>query len=155
MNEKCSEGLAVSRKNMRIAWRVDYGDCPERLEEGIVQIWMGDIEYHEGIPQLVNRKLILDKMDLSFATEPEPQNFRPPDEKELIFSSYGYQGCDVMVVSLESGEVIYYSNAPYQYDEPEGIYPDGSYMAFQMARTEDMAGVGYGIFIYDFTKATE
>jgi Tol biopolymer transport system component len=213
LNEKCSEGPAVSRKNMRIAWRIDYGDYPERLEEGTVQIWMGDVEYQEGVPQLINRKLILDNRDLPFATEPEPQNFRPPDEMELIFSSYGYQGCDVMAVNLESGEVINYSNAPDQYDEPEGIYPDGRftlvecdhhrpegvltgmrnidifklaldgsgklerltffndypggkasnpvisddgrYMAFQMARTEDMAGVGYGIFIYDLNKVAE
>jgi len=213
LNEKCSEGPAVSRKIMRIAWRVDYGDYPDKLEEGTVQFWMGDIEYREGIPQLVNRKLILDNMDLSFATEPEPQNFRPPGEKELIFSSYGYQGCDVMGVDLKSGEVINYSNARDQYAEPEGIFPDGQYtlvecdhhrpegvptgmrnidifklapdgsgelerltffndypggkasnpvisdngryMAFQMARTEDMAGVGYGIFIYDFNKVAD
>jgi hypothetical protein len=210
LNEKCSEGPAVSRTRMRIAWRVDYGDYPERLEEGTVQIWMGDIEYQDGIPQIVNRKLILDNRDLPFASEPEPQNFRPPDEQELIFSSYGYQGCDVMGISLESGEVVNYSNAPDQYDEPEGIYPDGLYtlvecdhhraegvptgmrnidifklrldgsgelerltffndypggkasnpvvsddgsrMAFQMARTQDMAGVGYGIFIYDLSR---
>jgi hypothetical protein len=213
LNEKCSEGPAVSRKNMQIAWRIDYGDYPERMEEGTVQFWMGDIEYQEGIPELVNKKLILDNRDLPFATEPEPQNFRPPDEKELIFSSYGYQGCDVMGVNLESGEVINYSNAANQYDEPEGIYPDGRYtlvecdhhrpegiptgmrnidifklsldgsgklerltffndypggkasnpvisddgrfMAFQMASTKDMAGVGYGIFIFDFNKVAE
>lgn len=213
LNEKCSEGPAVSRKNMRIAWRIDSGDYPDRLEEGTVQIWMADIEYQEGVPKLVNRKLILDNRDLPFATEPEPQNFRPPDEKELIFSSYGYQGCDVMGVNLESGEVLDYSNAPDQYDEPEGIFPDGRFtlvecdhhrpegvptgmrnidifklaldgsgelerltyfndypggkasnpvisddgrfMAFQMASTKDMAGVGYGIFIFDFNKLAE
>ena len=208
---KCSEGPAVSRKNMKIAWRVDHGDYPDRLPEGCTQFWLAEIEYRDNIPVLANKKLILDNLDLPFKTDPEPQNFRPPDEKELIFSSYGYQRCEVMGLDLESGEVINYSEAPGQYDEPEGIFPDGKftlvecdhhapadsdsgpynidiyklaldgshrlerltffnespggkssnpvisddgkYMAFQMARTDDMAGVGYGIFIYDLIMA--
>ena len=211
LNEKCSEGPAVSRKHMRIAWRVDSDDYPERMEKGSVQIWTGDIEYRDGVPELINRKQVLDNRDYPFKFNPEPQNFRPPDETKLIFSSYGYQGCDVMGLDLASGEVVNYSNAPDQYDEPEGIFPDGKfilvecdhhrssevptgsgnidihkltldgsgslerltyfndfpggkasnpvvsdngeYMAFQMARSTDMAGVGYGIFIYDFTMS--
>ena len=162
---------------------------------------------------MVNQELILDNRNLPFECYPEPQNFRPPDEKELIFSPYEYQGCEVMGLDIESGKVINYSNAPDQYDEPEGIFPDGKsilvecdhhrpegtqtgmrnidifklpldgsgtlerltffndypggkasnpvisddghYMAFQLASTLDMAGVGYGIFIYDFEKAAK
>lgn len=33
------------------------------------------------------------------------------------------------------------------------VSDDGRFMAFQMARSKDQAGVGYGIFIYDFKKA--
>jgi hypothetical protein len=211
LNMKCSEGPAVSRKNMRIAWRIDSEDYPDRMEKGTVQLWTGDIEYVDGIPQLVNQKKVLDNRGLPFHCSPEPQNFRPPDEKELIFSAYEYQGSEVMGLDLETGKVVNYSNAPNQYDEPEGIFPDGKstlvecdhhrppnietgmrnidifklaldgsgklerltyfndfpggkssnpvisddgkYMAFQMARTTDIAGVGYGIFIYDFTRA--
>ena len=57
----------------------------------------------------------------------ETQNFRPPDEKELTFSAYGYQGTDVCGVDLVTKKVINYSNSPDQYDEPEGIYPDGQF----------------------------
>jgi hypothetical protein len=112
-------------------------------------------------------------------------------------------------VELETKRIKNYSNAPEQYDEPEGIFPDGRsicvecdrecpngrgpghvdiwklsldsrgtwerlttfnlspgykasnpvirddgrFMAFQMARSRDPAGVGYGIFVYDFSKA--
>lgn len=211
LNEKCSEGPAVSRTRMHIAWRVDWEDYPERMEEGTVQIWTGDIVYREGIPELSNRKLVLDNRDYPFKFSPEPQNFRPPHESELIFSAYEYQGTEVMGLDLETGKLVNYSNAPGQYDEPEGIYPggrytlvecdhhrppetptgwrnidifrlaldgsgdlvrltyfnefpggkasnpvisdDGRFMAFQLARTRDMAGVGYGIFIYDFEAA--
>ena len=137
----------------------------------------------------------------------ETQNFRPPEERELTFSAYGYQATEVCGVDLVTKKVTNYSLAPNQYDEPEGIFPDGQYtlvecdrqnprgpgyvdlwklkldgsgqterltyftdypgykasnpvvsddgryMAFQMARAKDAAGVGYGIFIYDFDKA--
>lgn len=211
LGEKCSEGPAVSRKHLKIAWRIDHGDYPDRMPEGTTQMWTGTIEYKEGTPMLTNKKLVFDSRDFPERISPEPQNFRPPDETELIFSSYEYQGTDVMGLNLETGEVINYSNAPDQYDEPEGIFPDGNYttvecdahrepgtpssmtivdiyrlaldgsgnlerltffndfpggkssnpvisddgryMAFQMANSKDIAGVGYGIFIYDFRAA--
>jgi hypothetical protein len=33
------------------------------------------------------------------------------------------------------------------------VSDDGRFMAFQMARSGQAAGVGYGIFLYDFQKA--
>ena len=169
-------------------------------------MWMGDIEYQGGTPTLTNKKLILDSSKLSFKANLETQNFRPPDEKELTFSAYGYQGGEVMGVHLETGKVTNYSNSP-SYEEPEGIFPDGKFtlmecdrhnpkgsqyidlyklrldgssqiervthfndypgfkasnpavsddgrfIAFQMARVGDPAGVGRGIFIFDLTRA--
>jgi len=207
LNEKCSEGPAVSRKNMRIAWTIDNGDYPDQLEKGVSQMWLADIEYQDGVPRLANKKLILDSRSLPFRCGLETQNFRPPDEQEMTFSAYGYQKTEVMGVNLATGKVVNYSEAPDEYDEPEGIFPNGNYtlvecdrqnkkgdqyidiwrlkldgshetkrvtyfsdypgykasnpvvsddgrcMAFQMAKTGDPAGVGRGIFIYDFEKA--
>lgn len=115
LGEKCSEGPAVSRKNMRIAW----------TQRGA--FYMADIAYSNGKPSLVNKKKILDVRDLTFKCYLETQNFRPPDEKELIFSAYEYQGTDVMGLDIETGKVVNYSKAPDQYDEPEGIFPDGKH----------------------------
>lgn len=115
LGEKCSEGPAVSRKNMRIAW----------TQGGA--FYMGDIVYKNGKPELANKKKILDKHDLPFECGLETQNFRPPAEKELIFSAYNYQGTEVMGLDIETGGVVNYSKAPNQYDEPEGIFPDGKY----------------------------
>lgn len=207
LGEKCSEGPAVSRTKMRLAWTVVQVQYPDKLERGQSQIWLADIVEEGGVPKLANKKLALDSRNLPFKCTLECQNFRPPEEKELTFSAYGYQGTDVMGVNLETGKVSNYSNAPGQYDEPEGIFPDGQYtlvecdrqnhkgsnfidmwklkldgsgqlerltffsdypgykasnavisddgryMAFQMARSKDLAGVGYGILIYDFAKA--
>ncbi len=191
LGEKCSEGPAVSRRRMRIAW----------TQGGA--FYMADIVYKNGKPELTNRKKILDKRDLPFETGLETQNFRPPDEKELIFSAYGYQGTEVAGLDIETGKVVNYSKAPNQYDEPEGIFPDGKhtlvecdkhntrgtqyidiyklaldgsgktarltffaeypgykasnpvvsddgrYIAFQVAKRGDRAGVGRGILIFD------
>ena len=115
LGEKCSEGPAVSRRHMRIAW----------TQGGA--FYMADILYKDGKPGLANKKKILDKRDLPFETGLETQNFRPPDEKELIFSAYGYQGTEVMGLDIETGKVVNYSQAPNQYDEPEGIFPDGKH----------------------------
>lgn len=204
LGTRCSEGPAVSRRHMRIAWAIDHQNYPDELPEGVSQIWVADIEYESGKPRLANKRLVLDTRNLSFKADLEAQNFRPPDENELTFSAYGYQEGEVMGVNLETGEVINYSKAPGQYDEPEGIFPDGRHttvesdrqngkgylhvdiwklrldgsghlervtrfsdypgykssnpvisddgrtMAFQMAKVGDPAGVGRGIFLYDF-----
>jgi hypothetical protein len=115
LGEKCSEGPAVSRRNMRIAWTCGGA------------FYMGDIVYKNGKPELSGRKKILDRRDLPFECGLETQNFRPPEERELIFSAYGYQGTEVMGLNLETGKITNYSLAPDQYDEPEGIFPDGRF----------------------------
>ena len=115
LGEKCSEGPAVSRRRLRIAW----------TQRGA--FYMADIVYKNGKPKLVNKRKILDSRDLPFECDVETQNFRPPDEKELIFSAYGYQGSEVAGLDIETGKVVNYSIAPNQYDEPEGIFPDGKH----------------------------
>ena len=64
---------------------------------------------------------------MPFKSGLETQNFRPPDEKELIFSAYGYQKTEVAGLDIATGKIVNYSNAPGQYDEPEGIFPDGKH----------------------------
>jgi hypothetical protein len=208
LGTKCSEGPAVSRKRMHIAWTHVAEQYPDEMPAGSSRIDEADIDSDGGTPRLVNRRLVLDSRELPFRCTLESQNFRPPDERELIFSAYGHNGTDVCGVDLATKTVVNYANAPGQYDEPEGIFPDGRwtlvesdresrsgrgpghvdiwklsldgqgtwerltffntypgykasnpvvsddgrFMAFQMARSRDPAGVGYGIFLYDFAK---
>jgi len=122
LGEHCSEGPAVSRRHMRIAWTRHNA------------LYLAEVTYEDGKPQLAGRRQVLDAKDLPFKCSLETQNFRPPEEKELIFSAYGYQGTEVMGVNLETGRVANYSNAPGQYDEPEGIFPDGEHTLFECDR---------------------
>ena len=123
LGEYCYEGPAVSRKKMRIAWTIG-GTTPDAA------FYLADIVYENGKAKLINKKRILGKPDLDIMKyDIETQNFRPPDEKELIFSTYGneYKACEVAGLDIETGKVVNYSKAPEQYDEPEGIFPDGKY----------------------------
>jgi hypothetical protein len=122
LGENCKEGPAVSRKHKRIAWALRD------------KFYMADIVYEDGVPKLTNKRMIKDKKDFPFKCGIETQNFRPPDEKELIFSAYGYQGSEVAGLNIETGEVVNYSNAPDQYDEPEGIFPDGKFTTVECDR---------------------
>jgi hypothetical protein len=201
LGTKCSEGPAVSRKNMKIAWTVAHNQYPDSLKEGQYFFYMADIVYMNGVPKLSNKKIILDNLKTEFK-DIEVQNFVPPLEKTLTFSAYGYQGTEVMLLNLETGAITNMSKADKQYDEPEGVFPDGKFtlvecdketgavdiyklaldesghlerltffsdykgykssnpvisddgrqMAFQMARSTDLAGIGYGIFIMELKK---
>jgi hypothetical protein len=209
LGTKCSEGPAVSRRRMHIAWTHVAEQYPDEMPANSSRIYEADVETAGGVPRLANRRLVLDSRDLPFKCTLECQNFRPPDERELTFSAYGHNATDVCGVDLATRKVVNYSDAPDQYDEPEGISPngqwtlvesdresptvrgsghvdiwrlsldgkrswerltdfnrfagykasnpvvsdDGRIMAFQMARSRDPAGVGYGIFLYDFARA--
>jgi hypothetical protein len=208
LGTKCSEGPAVSRKRMHIAWTHVSEQYAGEMPKGSSRMLEADIVYEGGRPKLAKQSVIIDSKDLPFKCTMETQNFRPPDEHELTFSAYGYQGTDACGIDLFTKKVVNYSNAANQYDEPEGIFPDGQFtlvecdrqnhkgsnfvdlwklkldgsgalerltffsdysgykasngvisddgrfLAFQMAKSRDPAGVGYGIFIYALEKAS-
>jgi hypothetical protein len=207
LGTKCSEGPAVSRTRLHIAWTHVAAQYPDEMVPGSSRMYQADIVYDGDLPRLAQRELIIDSRDLPFQCTLETQNFRPPNERELTFSAYGHQGTDVGGVDLVTRKVLNYSNAPGQYDEPEGIFPDGAFtlvecdrqnrqgsghvdlwklkldgsgqyerltyfsdyagykasnpavsddgrfIAFQLAKSREAAGVGHGIFIYDIERA--
>lgn len=207
LGTKCSEGPAVSRHRLHIAWTHVAAEYPDEMESDTSRMQEADIVYSNGTPRLANQKIIIVSTNLPFRCYMESQNFRGPGEEELIFSAYGYQGTEVCGIDLTTKKVTNYSTAPGQYDEPEGIYPDGQhtlvecdkqnrngpghvdlwklkldgsgeterltyfsdypgfkasnpvvsddgkYIAFQMAKSRDAAGVGHGIYIFDIEHA--
>ena len=134
LGTKCSEGPAVSRKRLHIAWTHVSGEYPNEMPAGSSRMLEADIVYEEGKPRLANQRTIVDSRDLPFKCTMETQNFRLPDERELTFSAYGYQGTDVCGIDLTTKKVVNYSNAPGQYDEPEGMFPDGQFTLVECDR---------------------
>ena len=143
LGTKCSEGPAVSRKRMHIAWTHVAEQYPQELPAGSSRIYEADIVYEGGVPKLVERRQVLHSRDLPFRCTLECQNFRPPGEGELTFSAYGHQGTDVCGIDLATKKVVNYSDAPEQYDEPEGILPDGRWTLVECDR-ESLSGRGSG-----------
>lgn len=124
----CKEGPTASRKSMKIAWTLDPA------------IYIGEIVYEDGTPKLINQEIVVEEKDL-----PEPitnwhletQNFRPPNDEEIIFNAHfaniQYEA-EVMGIKLKTKEITNYSMREDQYDEPEGIFPDGKYCLVESAR---------------------
>jgi hypothetical protein len=128
LDAPCFEGPAVSRRSLRIAWT--QSDYPDAVLFGRSEIWIGDVAIEDGRPALVNRRKLLDRSDFFYLAFLETQDFRFPDERELIFTAYAYRGGEVMGVDLESREIRNYSK-DWGYDEAEGVFPDGSFAAVE------------------------
>jgi Tol biopolymer transport system component len=140
LGEHCSEGPAVSRKHMKIAW----------TQGGA--IYTGEIAFVDGAYLLENKKEILTEKNLPFECHLETQNFRPPLEEEITFSAYDYRGGEVMGVNIKTGEVTNYSDQDNQYDEPEGIFPDGQYTLVESDRHASRGKKFMGIQNIDIHK---
>jgi hypothetical protein len=206
---RCNEGPAVSRRRLHIIWPEWTSPKPGEGNLSSSKLFAADIVYTDGIPALANQSLVIDGATLPFRCTMEPQNFRPGDERELIFSAYmdGGRQCDVIGLDLVTKEITTYADDPELYEEPEGIFPDGKhtlvendtqnrlgpgsidlwkhaldgsgrkarltffsenpkykasngvvsddgrYIAFQMGKAGEAAGIGHGIFLYDFNRA--
>jgi hypothetical protein len=204
LNQKMSEGAAISKRSMKIAFSETSGQNPE-LAKGASRLVVAEVELGAE-PRLVNKKAVYESPDNRCIIE--AQDFFDNDSK-MTFSCYEPKGlASVQMIDLKTGTVRNMSNAPGAYNEVEGIFPDGRftcvesdkqvetvggergfrnidiwklrldgtgrdftrltnfndyegwkasnpvvstdgrYMAFQVARTADEAGVGYGIMLY-------
>lgn len=204
LNQKMSEGAAISKRSMKIAFSETSGqnpDLPKGASRLVVAEVIGGTE-----PKLINKKVVHESPDNRCVIE--AQDFYDNDSK-MTFTCYEPKGmASVQAIDLKTGAVRNMSNAPGAYNEVEGIFPDGQYtcveadkqvetvggdrgfrnidiwklrldgagkdftrltnfndyegwkasnpvistdgryMAFQVARTADEAGVGYGIMLY-------
>lgn len=209
LNQKMSEGAAVSKRSLKIGFAETSAQFPE-MAPGSSRLVVAELDLGPSGPRLVNRRVVFESKDRSCVIE--AQDFFDNDRR-MTFTCYEPNDCaSVMVIDLETGQVQNHSQAPGTYNEPEGIFPDGlhtlveadrqahqqgrkggfreidlwklrldgtgkdfvrltyfndyegykasngvvstdgRFMAFQLARTADEAGVGYGILLYWFRK---
>jgi Tol biopolymer transport system component len=133
LNHKISEGVAISRQQTKIAWANTSGQYPDQLAEGESVIYTADIIYKNGVPTLTNKK------ELIRAKAPEctleAQDFRNNDT-ELVYSCYRSPYADVLGIDLNTGRTVTYRKIPDEYNEVEGIYPDGKYTLVESSREQ-------------------
>ncbi len=142
----CFEGPCVSRTQMKIAWTQNYGQ--EQAPTGRFVIWEADIDYSSGKAQLANQHMVIDNSHLGIeGAVLEVQNYRPPEEKEIIFQST--IGVETFGYNQETDKLANYSLAPETHEEPEGIYPDGKYT---LVESDRLASIGKWATNVDFYK---
>ncbi|HYP15481.1 MAG TPA: hypothetical protein VEQ63_16245 [Bryobacteraceae bacterium] len=209
LGQKMSEGAAISKKSLQMAWSETDAQFPD-LPRDYSRLVVADIDNSGGTAKLINKKTVYESKDASCRIE--AQDFYD-NEAKMTFTCYRPKGLGgVMGLDLNTGKVTDFSQSDSIYNEVEGIFPDGKYtlvesskqvetlggehgsreidiwklrmdgtgkdfvritnfndyegwkasnpvvstdgryMAFQIAKTTDEAGVGYGIVLKRFTK---
>ncbi len=72
----------------------------------------------------------------------EAQDFRH-DDRELIYTCYRSPFADVFGVDLETGTVTTYRKLADEYNEVEGIFPDGEYTLVESSREQVQQNSNY------------
>jgi Tol biopolymer transport system component len=133
LGHKISEGVAISRRTPLIAWSNTHGQYPDQIGEGESIIYTATIVEESGRPVLANTK------EVTRATTPEctleAQDFRN-DDTELIYTCYRSPFADVFGIDLQTGRVTTYRKLAGEYNEVEGIFPDGRHVLVESSREQ-------------------
>ncbi len=133
LEHKISEGVAISRRTSKIAWSNTHGQYPDQLAEGESVLYTADIVKDGGAPRLVNKKEIMRAKGPECTLE--AQDFRKNDA-ELIYTCYRSPFADVFGVDLATGKVTTYRKLAAEYNEVEGIFPNGEYALVESSRDQ-------------------
>jgi hypothetical protein len=133
LDHKISEGVAISRKAMKIAWSNTHGQYPDLLGEGESVVYTADIIYKDGVPALSHKKEVLRARAPECTLE--AQDFRH-DDSDLIYTCYRSPYADVFGIDLETGKVTVYRKLADEYNEVEGTSPDGKWTLVESSREQ-------------------
>lgn len=133
LGHKISEGVAISRQTPKIAWSNTHGQYPDEIPKGESVIYTADIVYDSGKPQLVNKKEVIRAKAPECTLE--AQDFRKKDT-ELVYTCYRSPYADVLGIDLQTAAVTVYRKIPDEYNEVEGIFPDGEYALVESSREQ-------------------
>ncbi len=137
LGQKMSEGAAVSKKNLTIAFSQLRAQAPD-LSDGASRIVMATIDLSGNEPKLINKKTIHETKNRDCGLE--AQDFYD-DDRNLTFVCYEPgDRASVMNIDLRTNVVTNHSQLPGSYNEPEGIFPDGQYTCVEADRQCETLG---------------
>jgi hypothetical protein len=137
LGQKMSEGAAISKKSLKIAFSQLHDQAPDLAPEAS-RLMVADVDLLANPPKLVNEKTVYESKDRGCVLE--AQDFYD-DDSRMIFTCYEPQGlASVMGIDLKSGAVTNFSKAPGTYNEPEGIFPDGQHTCVEGDRQVEQLG---------------
>jgi hypothetical protein len=149
LDQKMSEGAAISKKSLKIAFSQTHEQAAD-LPDGASRLMVADVDLSQHPARLVNRKTVYRSNDRSCVLE--AQDFYDNDTK-MTFTCYQPKGlASVMGIDLKSGEVTNFSQAPGTYNEPEGIFPGGQYTCVEGDRQVAELGGNHGSGNIDIWK---
>jgi Tol biopolymer transport system component len=148
-NQKMSEGAAISKKSLKIAFSQVHDQATDLAPEAS-RLIVADVDLKATPPKLSNQKTVYESKDRSCVLE--AQDFYENDSK-MIFTCYEPQGlASVMGLDLKTGQAVNFSKAPGTYNEPEGIFPDGQYTLVEGDRQVEQLGGKHGSGNIDIWK---
>jgi Tol biopolymer transport system component len=149
LHQKMSEGAAISKKNLRIAFSQTH-DQDSTLQPGASKIVVADIDLSDSLPKLINKKTVYESGDRSCTLE--AQDFYDNDTK-LTFTCYEPNGlASVWSIDLKTNQATNQSNMPGAYNEVEGIFSDGLYTCVESDHQCDWLGGSRGSGNIDIWK---
>jgi hypothetical protein len=148
---KMSEGIAISKKSMKIAFSQVHEQVPE-LAEGASRLVVADLDISDGSPKLINQKIVFESPDRNCTIE--AQDFFDNDSR-MTFTCYEPEGlASVMVLDLNTGIATNQSKSPQSYNECEGIFPGGKFTLVEADRQCEWLGGQRGAGNIDIWKLT-
>jgi hypothetical protein len=149
LGQKMSEGAAISKKSLKIAFSQVHEQDPG-LSEGASRLSVADLDLSGPQPKLVNKTAVHESKDRSCVLE--AQDFYDNDSK-MTFTCYEPKGlASVMGIDLKTREVTNFSKAPGTYNEVEGIFPDGQHTCVEGDRQVEQLGGNHGAGNIDIWK---
>ncbi|MFL6436532.1 MAG: TolB family protein [Terriglobales bacterium] len=149
LGQKMSEGAAISKKSLNIAFSEVPAQAPD-LAPGSSRLLVADLDLSSAEPKLINKKTVFESKDRNCVLE--AQDFYDNDNK-MTFTCYEpLNAASVMGIDLRTGQLTNFSQAPGTYNEPEGIFPDGLYTAVEADRQCQQFATGCGSGNIDIWK---
>lgn len=149
LGQKMSEGAAISKKSLKIAFSQVHEQDPG-LSEGASRLFVADLDLSGPQPKLVNKTAVHESKDRACVLE--AQDFYDNDSK-MTFTCYEPKGlASVMGIDLKTREVTNFSKAPGTYNEVEGIFPDGQHTCVEGDRQVAQLGGNHGAGNIDIWK---
>ncbi len=137
LGRKMSEGAAISKRSLKIAFSQVHAQVPEIAPEAS-RLIVADLDLSGGAPKLINEKTVYESKDRGCVLE--AQDFYDNDNK-LTFTCYEPKGlASVMGIDLKTGRVTNFSQAAGTYNEVEGVFPDGLHTCIESDRQCDALG---------------
>jgi len=180
LGEHNIEGIAVARGGMRVAWSRPKEPPEERVPdaqrrapepssgESNSKLWAAEIVFVDGMPQLANKRVVLDCADkysplVKLVTQAgqrcagfEPQNFVPSDDNRLTFTmaTTGLQAgspysIGAYVIDLRNGKVMDLDRDE-GYAEAEGVFPDGKSTLVEFAESAVLADAVHAVDLWQY-----